>query len=157
MIFNDDLQEQLIQSFWSGSRDQRHEAARAAVRAGAKVDAPLGPDGSTLLMRACALGQMESVNILLDLGADPMARRKDGACAMWVACAEHPGHLEAVAALWSKAADPTTSGPGGQDVSKLLSSMPGRTLEIELIKKLTATKNVQGSASPRRQLRASGR
>lgn len=130
-----DPQGMLEGAFWGGTLSQRLEAARGAARAGAKLDAAVGADGSTLLMRACASGQAETVRILLEIGADPMARRSDGACALWVACAEHPGHHEAVEALMEKGADPRSSGPGGADVAAALRGMPGRGREAQIIER----------------------
>lgn len=99
----------------SSTPASRLAKGRAALAAGARIDAPLFDDGTTMLMSACECGYTDRLELLIELGADPNARRSDGGAPLWCACAEHGQHQAAMVILLGHGARIEGAGPGGLD------------------------------------------
>ena len=73
---------------------KRHRLLRRLLRAGALPDMPTN-DGSTTLMLAAYHGDVRSVQMLLDHGADPLRKNKSFGCGRMpgaaATCLESPG------------------------------------------------------------------
>jgi ankyrin repeat protein len=67
---------------------------KALLRAGAKPDAPTGTQHMTPLLLAAQVGKAETVQVLLDAGADPTALTRQGETVLHVAAAS--GNTEVV-------------------------------------------------------------
>jgi ankyrin repeat protein len=82
------------------------EALRYLVKAGAKVNkvSQLEYGGTTALTTAARVGRADNVKVLLELGADPRLKMKDGATAL--SNAEAGGNAEAIALIKAALAKP---------------------------------------------------
>ena len=73
-------------------------------------------DGTTLLMSACECGNTDRIELLIAFGADPNARRLDGATPLWCASVVHSQHQEAISILLTLGARIEDGGPDGSDI-----------------------------------------
>ena len=87
------------------------EALRYLVKAGAKVNKinQLEYGGTTALTTAARVGNAANVKVLLELGADPRLKMKDGSTAL--SAAEASGNAEAIAAIKAALAKAPAAAP----------------------------------------------
>lgn len=99
------------QSLVAAVRAEDRDAALAMIEAGADVT-QAAPDGSTALLWAAHLGDVELVRALLAAGADPAKANDYGATPLGEAAAM--GEAGVIALLLEAGVDPNTRGPDGQ-------------------------------------------
>jgi ankyrin repeat protein len=99
------------QSLLEASEAGNHDAALAALKTGADVNAR-GPDGTTALIWAAYNDDAELVAKLVDAGADANAKNEFGASALSEAAIA--GYADVVAALLEGGADANITNPEGE-------------------------------------------
>ena len=110
---------------WTAARKGNLGAIRAYAEAGGDLNAQEAASGSTALTIAALLDQTEAVRELLELGADPNARNRDGAAALHGAALL--GRAEAARLLLDAGSDPGLRNHEGSTARDTLEADQGTT------------------------------